>query len=212
MVGSSSSPRRPSPAHPFHFTTVLPHLTSPGETEWTISGQQTGKTDIPLTSKGESQVLSTVTALIGKGKLLDPSSVAQVFVSPRVRARRTFELLFADDCVSALTADESHTIAKAGALVTVTEQIAEWDYGDYEGRLIADVRKERREKGLDEKREWDVWNDGSEGGESAAQVTERLDGMVQRVKEVQRPLMKDAERSDVVLVRTDMPLVEKELT
>jgi broad specificity phosphatase PhoE len=49
--------------------------------------------------------------------------------------------------------------------VSVTEDIAEWDYGDYEGLKVGEIRQKRKEKGLDEGRDWNVWRDGCEGGE-----------------------------------------------
>jgi broad specificity phosphatase PhoE len=50
--------------------------------------------------------------------------------------------------------------------VIVTEEIREWDYGDYEGRKPAEVRADRKARGLDgENRSWSVWSDGCEGGE-----------------------------------------------
>ena len=57
-----------------------------------------------------------------------------------------------------------------GALVekgklSVTEDIAEWDYGEYEGVRPKEVRLRRKERGLDGEREWDIWRDGCEGGE-----------------------------------------------
>ncbi|KAI7372604.1 hypothetical protein KC336_g20608, partial [Hortaea werneckii] len=50
-----------------------------GETEWSMSGQYTGKTDIPLTAHGEEQVASTAKFMYGSGRLIDPAKVAKVF-------------------------------------------------------------------------------------------------------------------------------------
>ena len=50
-------------------------------------------------------------------------------------------------------------------MLTLTEDIAEWDYGDYEGLLTSEIRARRKERGLDQEREWDIWRDGCEGGE-----------------------------------------------
>lgn len=47
----------------------------------------------------------------------------------------------------------------------LTEDIAEWDYGDYEGLVVREIRARRKEKGLDREREWNIWRDGCEGGE-----------------------------------------------
>lgn len=83
-----------------------------GQTEWSMSGQFTGNTDIPLTAHGEEQVKATGQMVYGPGRLLDPKKVAKVWVSPRSRAIKTFELL---------------TGRSEG--YEVTESLAEWDYG-----------------------------------------------------------------------------------
>ena len=83
-----------------------------GETEWSKSGQYTGKTDIPLTAHGEDQVKGTGQLVYGTGKLIDPAKVAKVWLSPRQRAVKTYELL----------------AGKTDGYET-TESLAEWDYG-----------------------------------------------------------------------------------
>lgn len=65
----------------------------------------------------------------------------------------TFELLIAD------------TIEDR--IVTFTDDIAEWNYGDYEGLKSNETRKLRKDRGLDTEREWSIWADGCEGGEYA---------------------------------------------
>jgi probable phosphoglycerate mutase len=88
-----------------------------GETEWTVSRQHTGKTDIPLTEQGEQDARALATTL-------GEHSFAAVFTSPLQRARRTAELAgFADAKVDA--------------------RLVELDYGDYEGRTSAEIREER---------------------------------------------------------------------
>lgn len=83
-----------------------------GQTEWSQSGQYTGKTDIPLTAIGEDQVKATGRMVYGEGCLIDPAKVAKVWCSPRQRATKTYELLSGrkDD-------------------YAITESLAEWDYG-----------------------------------------------------------------------------------
>lgn len=49
--------------------------------------------------------------------------------------------------------------------VELTEDIAEWDYGDYEGMKTNGIRELRKQRGLDKDRKWDIWVDGTEGGE-----------------------------------------------
>lgn len=91
-----------------------------GETEWSMSGKHTGKTEIPLTPHGETQVAGTAAIAVGAGKLVDPAKLAKVFVSPRGRAQKTAELLFG--------AEKVEDLKEKG--VYETEDLAqEWDYG-----------------------------------------------------------------------------------
>jgi broad specificity phosphatase PhoE len=101
------------------------------------------------------QVLSSGKLLVGSGKLIDPSKVTRVFVSPRKRAQTTFDLLFGkgDGCII----DSSK--------ITVTEEIAEWNYGEYEGLLTPEIVARRSAQGMDRDKPWDIWRDGCEGGE-----------------------------------------------
>jgi broad specificity phosphatase PhoE len=123
-----------------------------GETEWSLNGRYTGSTEILLTERGIAQVKSTATIVYGEGKLIDPSKLAQVYISPRKRAQTTFSLL-----------TEGQTEGKFGK--ETTDELAEWGYGEYEGLLTKEIRKRRKEKGLDVEQEWDIWRDGCEGGE-----------------------------------------------
>ena len=66
-----------------------------GETEWSQSGRHTGRTEVPLTENGESQVKALGQMIYGKGRLIDPAKLVKVRVSPRQRAVRTYELLTA---------------------------------------------------------------------------------------------------------------------
>ena len=77
-------------------------------------------------------------------------------MSPRKRAQTTFELLFGELGEDSLIEEKR---------ITTTNDIEEWDYGDYEGLLTKQIRERRREKGLDHERPWDIWRDGCEGGE-----------------------------------------------
>ena len=94
--------------------------------------------------------------LVGPGKLIDPSKFAHVFVSPRQRAQKTFDLLLGDA--------QKEALVKAGK-VTVTEDIAEWEYGSYEGLHPNEIRSRWKESGLGRDKPWDIWVDGCEGGE-----------------------------------------------
>jgi len=86
-----------------------------GETEWTLSGQHTGRTDIPLTPAGRRQAQ-------GLGRHLAARSFALVLTSPLGRAHETCRL------------------AGYGSAAQVTDDLREWDYGIYEGRTTAAIR------------------------------------------------------------------------
>lgn len=104
--------------------------------------------------------------------------------------------------------------------VTVTEEIAEWGYGDYEGLLTKEIVTQRKERGLDKEKPWDIWRDGCEGGEyvasllgskyhdsdidesrTADEVTNRLDTLIKKIHEIQGPYMYGEKPVDVVVVR-----------
>src|SRR5437868_1718973 len=89
-----------------------------GETAWTITGQHTGLTDLPLTPQGERNAR----ALAGR---LDGLTFTKVFTSPLQRARRTCEL------------------AGFASVAEVDNDLVEWNYGEYEGRCTAEIRAER---------------------------------------------------------------------
>jgi broad specificity phosphatase PhoE len=94
------------------------YLARHGETAWSVSGQHTGRTDIPLTARGERNAE-------GLGQRLSGIPFAEVLTSPLSRARRTCEL------------------AGFGAGAEADPDLQEWDYGRYEGRRTVDIRKER---------------------------------------------------------------------
>jgi probable phosphoglycerate mutase len=94
------------------------YLARHGETAWSLSGQHTGRTDLPLTERGE------VNARI-LGDRLRGMTFAQVFTSPLQRASRTCEL------------------AGFGAAAQIDQDLVEWNYGDYEGLRTAEILKDR---------------------------------------------------------------------
>ena len=100
----------------------MPHptiyLARHGETEWSLSGQHTGLTDLPLTPHGEELALKLKTRLAGM-------SFANVFTSPLQRAARTCEL------------------AGFGGAADRMPDLVEWNYGDYEGVTTHDIHKTR---------------------------------------------------------------------
>src|SRR6266480_5719500 len=122
-----------------------------GETEWAKSGRFTSFTEIELTQAGVAQVSSTAARLVGAGKLLDPGRLVRVFASPRARTKKTLELLLPPS--SGVVAEK----------VTFTEDITEWNYGNYEGLKDQQIRALRKQKGLDQDREWNIWSDGCDG-------------------------------------------------
>jgi broad specificity phosphatase PhoE len=89
-----------------------------GETAWTITGQHTGLTDLPLTSQGERNAQALAGRLTGL-------AFAQVFTSPLQRARKTCAL------------------AGFGSVAEVDNDLVEWNYGDYEGLRTAEIRAMR---------------------------------------------------------------------
>jgi broad specificity phosphatase PhoE len=89
-----------------------------GETAWSLSGQHTGITDLPLTERGERNARRL-------GERLKGLSFAKVFTSPLQRAARTCEL------------------AGFGAGAEVDRELLEWNYGEYEGRRTAEILAER---------------------------------------------------------------------
>lgn len=87
------------------------------------------------------------------------------YVSPRRRAQRTLELLYLG-CKEPLPwqTERGHDDAdvRTNAKVQVTEDIREWDYGDYEGLTSQKIKEEREKRG---EGGWDIWKDGCPGGE-----------------------------------------------
>ncbi|KAM3447126.1 hypothetical protein MY3296_009026 [Beauveria thailandica] len=156
-----------------------------GETEWSLSGKHTGRTDIPLTANGEKRVLATGKAMIGPDRLIVPGQLDHIYVSPRKRAQRTFELLNLGLPDGALPwkAHGAHPCEgiRCAAAVQVIDDIREWDYGDYEGITTPDIRRMRAEQGI--KGRWDIWRDGCPGGESPQDVTQRLDKLIREIRE-----------------------------
>lgn len=173
-----------------HFQLRVLGLTNSGETEWTINGRYTGTSEIPLTASGRSQVAASSSVLIGAGRLISPSKLAKIYISPRIRAKETFEIAF-DKVKSELPQEK----VKFGE-----ERLAEWNYGAYEGLVTKEIRALRKEHGLDTERPWDIWVDGCEEGESAAEVTARLDSLIAEIRAMQAPYMRGEKPVDVVLV------------
>jgi len=120
-----------------------------GETAWSLTGQHTGRTDLALTPHGEEQARALLPRL--GDQVFD-----QVLSSPLKRAHRTCEL------------------AGFGVVATLDPDLLEWDYGQYEGRTLADVHKERPD--------WELFRDGCPGGESVRQISDRADRAVAHLR------------------------------
>jgi probable phosphoglycerate mutase len=122
-----------------------------GETAWSLSGQHTGRTDLPLTPHGEDLAR-------GLSFTLNGIAFSLVLTSPRLRARATCEL------------------AGLGAAAQTEPDLAEWDYGDYEGLRTAEIRKLHPD--------WDVWKDGCPRGEMPADASGRADRLIARLRDL----------------------------
>ncbi|XRM48660.1 hypothetical protein ABZX51_011570 [Aspergillus tubingensis] len=162
-----------------------------GETEWSKSGRYTGISEIQLTDDGVKQVTASGKILVGAGKLIDTAKLARVYVSPRQRAKHTFDLAFGET--------EKQGLKEAGK-VEETERLAEWGYGLYEGMLTKEIRALRKEHGLDVDRAWDIWRDGCEEGESPADVTARIDSLIEEIRALHQGNMHGEAPADVVLI------------
>jgi len=131
-----------------HEVFVIRH----GATEWSKNGRHTGRTDLPLLPEGEEQAVRV-------GELLHRRPFGLVLVSPLGRARETCEL--------------------AGYLdqAEITNDLLEWDYGDYEGVTTRTIRE--TEPG------WTVWDGAVPGGETIDQVATRVDRVIARLRGVE---------------------------
>jgi len=150
-----------------------------------------------LLPEGEARVTATAKTVFGRQKLISPAKLGHIFVSPRQRARQTLNLLFEADGGSAVNG-----VMPDGIVVEVTDDMAEWGYGDYEGKLTSEIRAMRKSQGLDRERPWDIWVDGctGEGGEMPEEVAERLDRVIGRVREMQGQAMREKRDCDVLVV------------
>ena len=122
-----------------------------GETEWSLSGQHTSRTDLELLDVGRERAEAVGSELAGR-------TFAAVFSSPLRRALDTCRL------------------AGFGDQVQVIDDLREWDYGEYEGLTTPQIRESRPD--------WNLWRDGCPGGETPAQVQERADRVLERVRGV----------------------------
>jgi probable phosphoglycerate mutase len=120
-----------------------------GETEWSLSRRHTGLTDLPLLPEGRLQAESLRAAL----------------------GRRAFRLVLHSPLTRAA---ETSRLAGLEAGAKTEPDLAEWDYGRYEGLTTAEI--------LEENPGWDLWRDGCPGGESPSQVGTRVDRVIATVR------------------------------
>lgn len=177
-----------APAKPIRMPRVI--LVRHGETEWSISGQHTGQTDLPLTPNGEAVMARLAPTFVGVNSpqgdaqdrrfTVDPTRISHIWTSPRKRSRRTLQLLLAH-----LTEEELNNVVQP----EVREECQEWRYGSAEGKKTAEVRQEWPG--------WDIWVDGTRDhptdpnlkGESAEEMTRRIDGTIAEIKALQKAVI-----------------------
>jgi probable phosphoglycerate mutase len=121
-----------------------------GQTEWSLSGAHTSRTDLPLTEEGERLAKTSVRLVSGK-------KFAMVLSSPKKRAVTTCKY------------------AGLGDQMVLTDDLFEWDYGDYEGLTTVQIH-EKFDK------DWSIWTGKVPGGETGAQVAARADKLIARAK------------------------------
>ena len=117
-----------------------------GQTEWSRTGRHTGRTDVPLTEEGEQQARAVGVALRGR-------EFALVLSSPLSRALDTARL--------------------AGFEPEERDDLAEWDYGEYDGLTTPEIREQVPD--------WTIWRYGALGGESVDQLAARADRVVEEL-------------------------------
>lgn len=132
------------------------HLVRHGETEWSLSGKHTGRSDIPLTEKGETSARVLADRLKGH-------AFTAVWSSPSQRASRT------------------GVLAGFGAGMVTKQDLAEWNYGDYEGLTTPQILQLRPG--------WQLFRDGCPAGETAFDVGARADRMIGDIRRAAAPIL-----------------------
>jgi broad specificity phosphatase PhoE len=132
-----------------------------GQTEWSLSGRHTGRTDVRLLEEGRRGA-----KLLGERLHRPPFDGlpgVEIRTSPLARARETCEL------------------AGFGERASVWDTLMEWDYGEYEGMKPAEIEAIRPG--------WLLWRDGAPGGESVAEVSARADEVVAWARSADRDVL-----------------------
>ena len=125
------------------------YLVRHGQSEWSLSGQHTVRTDVPLTAAGEAAARTLAGRLQGL-------AFSAIWSSPSQRASKTCAL------------------AGFGDARVIKDDLAEWDYGVYEGITTKAILAERPG--------WQLFRDGCPGGESAADVGARADRIIHAIR------------------------------
>jgi broad specificity phosphatase PhoE len=118
-----------------------------GETEWSLSGAHTSRTDIPLTERGKERA-AKIRDYLAQRKF------SLVLASPLQRARETCR------------------IAGYADVAQIEENLREWDYGIFEGRTTADIRKDQPD--------WSIWDSPVPEGEPVEHVAARAQKVIDR--------------------------------
>jgi probable phosphoglycerate mutase len=122
-----------------------------GSTDWSETHRFTGRTDLPLNVHGEENARRLAPRLAG-------IPFSHVFSSPLQRARRTCQL------------------AGFAAVAQIDADLAEWNYGELEGRDSEEIHRQRPG--------WDLFRDGAPGGESPSDVEARADRFITKVRQL----------------------------
>jgi broad specificity phosphatase PhoE len=125
------------------------------QTAWSLDGRHTGKTDIELTEAGQAEARAIAGVF---RRLLDGRRLDAIYASPRKRALQTLELAVG-----------------AGTTPVITELLAEFDYGQYEGLTAEEIRK--RVPG------WTFWTHPCPGGETMAEAASRADRFIAMLRD-----------------------------
>lgn len=127
-----------------------------GQTDWSVTRQYTGRTDLPLNDEGRRQAERL-------GARLARERFALVLVSPLKRALETARLA-------------GFAIGEKDSVAEIEPELVEWDYGAYDGRTAADIRRERPG--------WTPWEGGFPGGETLDDLSTRAESVLARIRAV----------------------------
>lgn len=160
-----------------------------GVTEWSKSGNHTGRTDLPLLPEGEMEAQMFGTRLVGLSpdNVVRLQDVGRILRSPRQRCAHTLEFIFGKE-------EERKRIGLPD--VEVCDNVREWDYGAYEGKKTKEIRETFDPN-------WEIFHHGTPDhpsdpnlpGESVQHIGDRADAVVEEIKQYHK-----CEKKDVVVV------------